>query len=62
MLFSCNCYPHALLGQNLSVGILNGCFLYSFSCHMPHAQTRQIESVRKYQFKELALYAFQNLF
>ncbi|MDS3061750.1 hypothetical protein RK923_00795, partial [Streptococcus pneumoniae] len=72
-----------------SVGILNGCFLYSFSCHMPHAQkfadrergaflscflysfscnfyphaqTRQIESVRKYQFKELALYAFQNLF
>ncbi len=22
----------------------------------PHAQTRQIESVRKYQFEELALY------
>ncbi|EFN96288.1 hypothetical protein SMSK321_1570 [Streptococcus mitis SK321] len=30
-----------------SVGILNGCFLYSFSCNeVPHAQTRQsFESV-----------------
>ena len=34
-----------------SVGILNGCFLYIVSCtEVPHAQTRQIESVRKYQF------------
>jgi len=25
-----------------SVGILNGCFLYSFSCLQPHALGRQI--------------------
>jgi len=66
-------YPHTQSFAMESVGILNGCFLYSFSCNsqphalgrqisehgdfeclllhrLPHAQTRQIESVRKYQF------------
>ena len=41
-----------------SVGLFNAFYYPDY----PHALSRQIESVRKYQFKELALYAFQNLF
>jgi len=32
-------YPHTQSWAMASVGILNGCFLYSFSCNeVPHAQ------------------------
>ena len=39
MLFSCTEVPHTQSLAMASVGILNGCFLYSFSCNeVPHAQ------------------------
>ncbi len=42
MLFYYTGYPHTQSFAMASVGILNGCFLYSFSCLQPHALGRQI--------------------
>ncbi|MDS2893700.1 hypothetical protein RK055_02085, partial [Streptococcus pneumoniae] len=41
MPFTIHADPHTQSFAMASVGILNGCFLYSFSCLQPHALGRQ---------------------